>query len=102
MTSKSSPVSLFPSVQIDATYAIIIALGLLPMILLTLMGKPMFALAIPLAVIVAFLLLNPRLTFWLLLISLFVYAPQRIGTTFAVHPFDLVMGLLYAGIVLEY
>lgn len=102
MTSKNGSVSLLSSIQIDATYVMIVVLGLLPMILLVLIDKPMFALAIPLAVIVAFLLLNPRLTFWLLLISLFVYAPQRIGATFAVHPFDLIMGLLFAGIVLEY
>lgn len=48
------------------------------------------------------LLFQPRLTFYLFLIALFIYIPQRVTATFAVHPFDILLALLIGGLLIDF
>ena len=48
-----------------------------------------------------YLVSNPRHSFYLFLLSISVYYPYHL-TGFAVHPFDLAMGLLYFSIILDF
>jgi len=75
---------------------VVLALGLMSL------GREMFAAAIVLAAFGAGLVLFPRVSFYLFLISLTVYAPQRVTYSFAVHPFDLVFGIVFAGLLLDF
>lgn len=73
-----------------------VALGLLSL------GREMFAAAFVLAAFGAGLMLFPRFAFYLFLVSLAVYVPQRITYSFAVHPFDLMMGIVFTGLMLDF
>ncbi|MCP4685149.1 MAG: O-antigen ligase family protein [bacterium] len=66
------------------------------------MGREMFAAALILAAFGAALTLFPRAAFYLFLVSLAFYVPQRVSYSFAVHPFDLMMGIVVAGMLLEF
>ena len=48
-----------------------------------------------------YLVANPRHSFYLFLLSIAVYYPYHL-TGFAVHPFDLAMGLLYFSVVIDF
>ena len=50
---------------------------------------------------VFYLVANPRYSFYLFLLSISVYYPYHL-TGFAIHPFDLAMGLLYFSVVLDF
>jgi len=65
-------------------------------------GRQFFAALFLLGATGAGLLLFPRIAFYLFLISLGFYVPQRITYSFAVHPFDLMMGIVFGGIILEF
>jgi len=50
----------------------------------------------------ALLALTPRVSFYLFLLAMCVWAPQRLTATYAVHPFDIMLAVVFAGIVLEF
>lgn len=64
--------------------------------------KPEYALICLGGVLVLLLTLMPRIAFWLFLLSLSFYVPQRMGTFFALHPFDLLMGILFLAMGLDF
>lgn len=72
------------------------------MFLLVTKGRSVYALASLAAACGGLLVLHPRVTLYLFLASLSFWVPQRITSTFAVHPFDLLMGILIAGAALDF
>lgn len=52
--------------------------------------------------VLAVLVMVPRVSFYLFLVSMCFWIPQRLTATFAVHPFDIMLAVVFAGIALEF
>jgi len=52
--------------------------------------------------VLAVLVMVPRVSFYLFLVSMCLWIPQRLTATFAVHPFDIMLAVLFAGIALDF
>jgi O-antigen ligase len=72
------------------------------MTLLVMNGRTLYALAALAAACGGLLVLFPRMAFYLFIASLSFWVPQRLTATFAIHPFDLLMGVLIVGAALEF
>lgn len=65
-------------------------------------GRGLVALALAGAAVLAAMVLVPRVAFYLFFISTAVWLPQQVTTTFAVHPFDILLAVTLAGVALEF
>ena len=81
---------------------IIVALMAAVTIGLYFFGRAKYALIMPVTIVAFWLICSPRATFFLFLAALGLYVPQRITSTFAVHPFDILMMILFLGIVADF
>ncbi|HKK20947.1 MAG TPA: O-antigen ligase family protein [candidate division Zixibacteria bacterium] len=64
--------------------------------------KPLYGFVMLAAVAGAFLIPFPRVAFFVFLTSITFYLPTRLGSLFALHPFDLLMAVLFMGMVLDF
>lgn len=94
--------SIYSSRRVELVVILALAAAVAVVLGLMSMGRGMFAALFVLAGAGASLLLFPRAAFYLFLISLCFYVPQRITYSFAVHPFDLMLGLVFIGMVLDF
>jgi O-antigen ligase len=65
-------------------------------------GRELVALAAVAFAVLAMLVMVPRVSFYLFLFSMCIWMPQRLTTTFAVHPFDIMLAVVFAGMALEF
>lgn len=65
-------------------------------------GRELVALAAVAFAVLALLVMVPRVSFYLFLFSMCFWMPQRLTATFAVHPFDIMLAIVFAGMALEF
>ena len=65
-------------------------------------GRNLVALVLMAGIGMAALTLVPRVSFYLFFFSTAFWLPQRMSTTFAVHPFDVLLAVTFAGVALEF
>jgi len=65
-------------------------------------GRAMVAMVLAAGTLLALLVLVPRVSYYLFLASLSFWVPQRLTATFAVHPFDIMLAIVVAGVTLEF
>ncbi len=66
------------------------------------MGRGLIALVMIVGIVLVALTLAPRVSFYLFFFSMAVWLPQRLTTTFAVHPFDILLAVTFAAMALEF
>jgi len=74
-------------------------LGALAMLFI---GRGMIGLLGVACAVLVVLVMVPRVSFCLFLVSMCFWIPQRLTATFAVHPFDIMLAVVFAGIALEF
>jgi O-antigen ligase len=103
MTSSTSINRLTTSPTIPALLALSpFVAGLLAALVLMSMGRTIAAIALAGGTMLTALVLVPRISFWLFLVSIAVWLPQRMTTTFAVQVFDIMLAVTFAGVALEF
>jgi O-antigen ligase len=65
-------------------------------------GRGLVALVLAAGTLLALLVLIPRVSFFIFLASLSFWIPQRLTATFAIHPFDVLLAVVFAGVALEF
>ncbi len=65
-------------------------------------NKPLYGLLAIAALTGATMILFPRIAFLCFLASVTIYMPTTIGSHFALHPFDLMMFVVFLGMVLDF
>ncbi len=85
-------------------YVIWISIALMAAVAIGLysLGRAKYALLMPAAIVVFWLVCSPRVTFYLFLAALGIYMPQRITSTFAIHAFDILMLILFMGMATDF
>jgi O-antigen ligase len=76
--------------------------ALIGALLMLSVGRATVAVAALALALLAILVMTPRLSFYLFILSMCVWMPQRLTATFAVHPFDIMLAVVFAGIALEF
>jgi len=71
-------------------------------LLMLLNGRAVVAVALGAGTLLALLVLTPRVSFYIFLASLSFWVPQRLTATFAIHPFDIMLAVVFAGVALEF
>ncbi len=64
--------------------------------------KPLYGMVALAAGTGALLIFFPRVAFYVFLASITFFIPTRLGDLFALHPFDLLMGVVFLGMVLDF
>jgi O-antigen ligase len=76
--------------------------ALLTALVMMFVGRELVALVAIAFAVLALLVMAPRVSFYLFLFSMCFWIPQRLTTTFAVHPFDIMLAVVFAGMALEF